>query len=64
MNRKVNIVANGEEINTASMNPVMVAKVADVISQMDDVSSPNQNFVTNQRSIKMNQIEKWVKLRQ
>ena len=64
MNRKVNIVANGEEINTASMNPVMVAKVADVISQLDEINSPNQNFVTCQRALKMNQIEKWVKLRQ
>lgn len=32
MNRKVQIVAQGEEINTASMNPVMMAKVADVIT--------------------------------
>ena len=41
MNRKVQIVANGDEINTASMNPVMMAKVADVITQIDEVSSPN-----------------------
>ena len=41
MNRKVQIVAQGEEINTASMNPVMMAKVADVITQIDEVNSPN-----------------------
>ena len=45
------------------MNPVMMAKVADVISQIDEVNSPNQNFVLNQRQLKMSQIEKWVKLR-
>lgn len=64
MNRKVQIVANGDEINTASMNPVMVAKVADVIQQLDEVNSPNTNIVVNQRLLKMNQIERWVKLRQ
>ena len=64
MNRKVNIVANGEEINTTSMNPVMVAKIADVISQLDEGESQTQNFVFNQRKLKMNQIESWVKKRQ
>ena len=47
MNRKINIVASGEKINTAAMNPVMLEKVADVIRQLDDQNSPNQNFVAN-----------------
>jgi len=40
MNRKINIVASGEKISSAAMNPVMLEKVADVIRQLDDQNSP------------------------
>lgn len=35
MNRKVKIVAQGEKITVAAMNPIMTEKVADVIRNMD-----------------------------
>ena len=60
MNRKIKIVANGEKISTAAMNPVMIEKVADVIRQIDEANSPNNDFVTNQRQIKQYQIEHWI----
>lgn len=61
MNRKIHIVSKGEKISTSSMNPVMAGKVADAIRQLDQAHSQNQSFVTNQRSLKMKQIESWVK---
>ena len=47
MNRKIKIVSNGEKINSAAMNPVMIEKVADVIRQLDEANSPNNDYKTN-----------------
>jgi len=45
------------------MNPVMAEKVTDVIRQLDNSSSAKLNFTSNQRLLKMNQIEDWMKKR-
>ena len=44
LNRKIKIVARGEKITNAAMNPVMVKKVADVIRQLDGVGQELHNL--------------------
>ena len=44
------------------MNPVMAEKVADCIRQIDVQNSKSFNFLANQRLLKVNDMEKWVKL--
>ena len=62
MNRKIRIVAAGEKVTSAAMNPVMAEKVADCIRQIDVQNSKTFNYQANQRMLKMNEMQRWVKL--
>jgi len=63
MNRKIKIVAAGEKITTAAMNPVMQEKVTEVIRQIDEQNSKSFNFGANMRLLNMKKMENWVKSR-
>ena len=54
MNRKVHIVANGEKVTTAALNPVMAEKVAGVIRQLDNQSSQALSLNAKERMLKQN----------
>ena len=60
MNRKVHIVAHGEKITTAAMNPVMAEKVAGVIRQLDASSSQALSLKAKERMLKQNKAESWM----
>ena len=61
MNRRVQIAASGKKIDQSMMNPVMAEKVQEVIKQLDEANMQSQTYIANQKLLKSNLIDGWLK---